>query len=67
MNLDFLSMNWLEEGSLVVDDRPFAAEFEERWRMDIARSRQVTGRREPSGAGLPLAELRPGAAPGGAR
>ena len=67
MNLDFLSMNWLEEGSLVVDDRPFAAEFEERWRMDIARSRQVTGRREPSGAGVPLAEVGPGAAPGGAR
>jgi hypothetical protein len=37
-------MNWLEEGSLVVDDAPFAAEFEKRWRLDLARSRQVTGR-----------------------
>jgi cardiolipin synthase len=52
MNLDFLSMNWLEEGCLVVDDRPFAAEFEERWRIDVSRSRQVTCPREESGAGV---------------
>jgi cardiolipin synthase len=45
MNLDFLSMYWLEEGCLVVDDPAFAAAFEERWRIDVARSRQVTGRR----------------------
>ena len=42
INLDFLSMEWLEEGCLVVDDRPFAADFEQRWRDDLARSRQVT-------------------------
>jgi cardiolipin synthase len=52
MNLDFFSMNWLEEGSLVLDDRPFAAEFERRWRIDLARSRQVTGHRLEADAGL---------------
>jgi cardiolipin synthase len=46
MNLDFLSMELLEEGCLVVDDRAFAKEFERRWREDMARSRQVTGRPE---------------------
>jgi cardiolipin synthase len=45
MNLDFLSMEWLEEGALIVDDRGFAREFEERWARDIARSKQVTGLR----------------------
>jgi cardiolipin synthase len=45
MNLDFLSMEYLEEGALVVDDRAFAADFEERWRVDMSRSRQVTGQR----------------------
>jgi cardiolipin synthase len=44
MNLDFLSMEWLEEGALVVDDRSFAEAFEERWQIDMARSRQVTER-----------------------
>jgi cardiolipin synthase len=44
MNLDFLSMEWLEEGCLVVDDRVFAGEFERRWREDMARSVQMTGR-----------------------
>jgi cardiolipin synthase A/B len=52
INLDFLSMNWLEEGSLVVEDARFAAEFEKRWRIDLARSRQVTGHRLEAGAGL---------------
>lgn len=52
MNLDFLSMDWLEEGALVVDDRLFAAEFERRWRIDLARSRQMTGQRLAVDAGL---------------
>ncbi|HSD21466.1 MAG TPA: phospholipase D-like domain-containing protein, partial [Anaeromyxobacter sp.] len=42
MNLDFLSMEWLEEGALVVDDRSFAKTFEERWQIDMARSRRMT-------------------------
>ncbi|WP_052517609.1 phospholipase D-like domain-containing protein [Archangium violaceum] len=42
INLDFLSMEYLDEGALVVDDRAFAADFEERWRVDMSRSRQVT-------------------------
>jgi cardiolipin synthase len=41
INLDYLSMEWLEEGCLVVDDRRFAAELERRWLDDVARSRQV--------------------------
>ena len=45
INLDFLSMEWLEEGCLVVDDRPFAAELERRWGDDLSRSRQVAGPR----------------------
>ena len=44
MNLDFLSMQWLEEGCLVVDDHAFAREVEQRWEEDMARSLQVTGR-----------------------
>jgi cardiolipin synthase len=44
MNLDFLSMQWLEEGCLVVDDRAFAADFEQRWLQDLARSRPMTQR-----------------------
>jgi cardiolipin synthase A/B len=44
MNLDFLSMEWLEEGCLVVDDRPFAQAFEQRWLKDMARSFEMTGR-----------------------
>jgi cardiolipin synthase len=46
INLDFLSMEYLEEGALVVDDLAFAADFEERWRVDMSRSRQVTSRPE---------------------
>jgi cardiolipin synthase len=49
INLDFLSMEWLEEGCLVVDDRRFAAELERRWLDDVARSTQVVG--EQGGAG----------------
>lgn len=44
INLDFLSMEYLEEGSLVVDDAPFAAALEQRWRTDLARSREVLAR-----------------------
>jgi cardiolipin synthase len=64
MNLDFLSMEWLEEGCLVVDDVPFAKAFEQRWLVDMARSRQVTARR-PAGDGEVLREgaLRAGASP----
>jgi cardiolipin synthase len=43
INLDFLSMELLEEGCLVVDDRRFAAELERRWEDDMARSRHVVG------------------------
>jgi cardiolipin synthase len=66
INLDFLSMEWLEEGCLVVDDRPFAAEHERRWLQDIARSRQVTMARAPGGerhAGMAGAEAAVSAAP----
>jgi cardiolipin synthase len=37
-------MEWLEEGCLVVDDRAFAQEFEQRWQEDMARSVQMTRR-----------------------
>ena len=47
MNLDFLSMEWLEEGCLVVDDRAFAQEFEQRWQEDMARSVQMTRQPDP--------------------
>lgn len=43
INLDFLSMEWLEEGCLVVDDRAFAGELEKRWGIDTARALQRTG------------------------
>ncbi len=43
INLDFLSMQWLEEGCLVVDDRRFAADLERRWHEDLSRSTQVVG------------------------
>jgi cardiolipin synthase len=55
MNLDFLSMEWLEEGCLMVDDVPFAKAFEQRWLVDMARSRQVTARR-PAGEAEQLRE-----------
>jgi cardiolipin synthase len=45
INMDFLSMDLLEEGCLVVDDRTFAAELERRWHGDVARSRQVVAHR----------------------
>lgn len=43
INFDYLSMELLEEGCLVVDDRPFAAALERRWELDLRRSRQVVG------------------------
>ncbi len=49
INLDLLSQEFLEEGSLVVDDRPFAAELARCWGQDLERSKQVT-RDESSGA-----------------
>ena len=58
MNLDFLSMEWLEEGALVVDDRSFAKAFSERWQLDMARSRQVT-RRDANALLRPVAGLDP--------
>jgi cardiolipin synthase len=45
INMDYLSMEWLEEGCLVVDDRRFASELEQSWQLDMARSRQVVGAR----------------------
>jgi cardiolipin synthase len=48
-------MEWLEEGCLIVDDRSFAKAFEQRWLVDMARSRQVTARR-PAGDGEELRE-----------
>jgi cardiolipin synthase len=45
INLDFRSMEWLEEGCLVADDRTFAEELEQRWHDDVARSKQVVGAR----------------------
>jgi cardiolipin synthase len=47
INLDYLSMEWLEEGSLVADDERFAGELERRWHVDLGRSRQRTGARAP--------------------
>ena len=59
INMDFLSMEWLEEGCLVVDDAPFAADLERRWREDLDYSHQVVGtpppREEPARAALPPA------------
>jgi cardiolipin synthase len=48
INFDYLSMEWLEEGCLVADDRRFAAELEASWRADVSRSIQVTRRIEPA-------------------
>lgn len=47
INLDPFSMEWLEEGALVVEDHRFAERFEQQWLRDIARSRQVAGLQEP--------------------
>jgi cardiolipin synthase len=44
INLDFLSMQWLEEGCLVVDDAPFAAQLERRWHEDLEHARKVVAR-----------------------
>ena len=57
MKLDLLSMEFLEEGSLLVDDATFAVEFEERWMADLALSRHAAGpltRRLPAGAAVHL-------------
>jgi len=53
INLDFLSMQWLEEGCLVVDDARFAAELERRWLDDLAHARRVV-----AAAPLPSAPAR---------
>lgn len=53
INMDFLSMEWLEEGCLVADDRRFAAELEQTWREDVGRSRRVAGRGGEARAGRP--------------
>ncbi len=45
INFDYLSMELLEEGCLIADDRPFAAALERTWQEDLRRSRQVAGRR----------------------
>jgi cardiolipin synthase A/B len=44
INFDFLSMELLEEGCLIADDRPFAAALERTWEEDLRRSQQVVGR-----------------------
>jgi cardiolipin synthase len=54
--VDFLSMEWLEEGALVVDDPRFASAFDERWRHDLTRSRQVAGRRDAAAGEPPRRE-----------
>lgn len=41
-NLDPLSLNWLGEGSLVIDDQEVAAALERGWRDDFARSAEIT-------------------------
>jgi cardiolipin synthase len=41
-NLDPMSLNWLGEGSLVMEDRAVAAELERGWAADLARSREMT-------------------------
>ena len=53
INFDFLSMEWLEEGCLVVDDFAFAAKLEERWHRDTALSHHVAGAR-PGGEPRPV-------------
>jgi cardiolipin synthase len=56
INLDYLSMEWLEEGCLVVEDRAFAVELERTWHADMARSLQVVGRPQPQ-RGVTLSSL----------
>jgi cardiolipin synthase len=45
INLDFLSFRYLEEGSLLVQDRAFAAEVARAFEADFARAREVPGQR----------------------
>ncbi|MBF5042897.1 cardiolipin synthase B [Aggregicoccus sp. 17bor-14] len=59
INLDYLSMEYLEEGSLVVDDRAFAAEFARRWEVDLSRSKQRTWPREARVPEVTVPELLP--------
>jgi cardiolipin synthase A/B len=54
INLDPFSMEWLEEGALVVNDPDFAAALEERWKIDISRSRQTTGERPAAERHFPV-------------
>jgi cardiolipin synthase len=61
INMDFLSMQWLEEGCLVADDRAFASGLERRWAVDLGRSRQVVG--APAGSLRPPGARLGGAAP----
>lgn len=42
INLDRLSQDWLEEGSLVVYDRGFAKQMEADWLADTAHCKEVT-------------------------
>jgi cardiolipin synthase len=62
INMDFLSMEFLDVGCLVADDPEFAAALEERWREDLALSRQVVGERVA--ARTPSAEDAAARAPG---
>jgi cardiolipin synthase len=41
-NLDPLSLNWLGEGSLVLDDRDVAASLERGWEADFPRAQEIT-------------------------
>jgi cardiolipin synthase len=41
-NLDPLSLNWLGEGSLVIEDRGVAEALERGWSRDLARAREIT-------------------------
>jgi cardiolipin synthase len=59
INFDPLSMELLEEGCLVADDRDFAAELARRWEDDLARSRQVVRARRSGEAGRPIASRQP--------
>jgi cardiolipin synthase len=56
INLDLFSMEFLEEGALVVDDRAFARELEESWLADLARSKHIA---PPTAAEQPVAVRSP--------
>jgi predicted kinase len=62
--MDFLSMELLDEGCLVVDDAAFAEGLERRWHEDVARSRQVAGAAERVPRAPAPADARPTAARG---